>query len=77
MVRVEWFSESETNPMNATAIDNNTGTEYNLLGDTLEALATQAKALADNGCELGSVRVLRDNGEIVGWVHGDGTWRYA
>ena len=49
MDRVEWFSESETNPMNATAIDNNTGTEYNLSGDTLEALATQAKALADNG----------------------------
>mgnify|MGYP003436687654 FL=1 len=63
--------------MNATAIDNNTGTEYNLSGDTLEALATQAKALADNGCDLDSVRVLQDNGEIVGWVHGDGTWRYA
>ena len=63
--------------MNATAIDNNTGTEYNLSGATLEALATQAKALADNGCDLDSVRVLQDNGEIVGWVHGDGTWRYA
>ena len=63
--------------MNATAIDNNTGTEYDLSGDTLEALATQAKELEDNGCDLRSIRVLQDNGEIVGWVHGDGTWRYA
>ena len=63
--------------MNATAIDNKTGTEDSRSGDTLGALATQAKALVDNGCELGSVRVLQDNGEIVGWVHGDGTWRYA
>ena len=63
--------------MNATMIDNNTGTPYDLFGDTLESLATQAKDLTDSGCDLGSARVLKDNGEIIGWVHGEGTWRYA
>ena len=63
--------------LNTTAIDNNTGTSYDLFGNTLESLAAQAKEQTDNGCDLGSMRVLQENGEIVGWVHGDGTWRYA
>lgn len=63
--------------MNATAIDNNTGTEYELTGETLESLAAEAKALTDNGCEISTVKVYADNGERIGWLNGDGTWRYA
>jgi hypothetical protein len=63
--------------MTHTMIDENTGTPYDLTGETLQAIADQAKALTENGCDLSGGKIYKDNGELVGFVSGDGTWRYA
>lgn len=63
--------------MTHTMTDQNTGTSYDLTGDTLQEIAEQAKALTENGCDLSGIKVCKDNGELVGFVRGDGTWRYA
>lgn len=53
------------------------GNKVTAAGDTLQEIADQAKALTDNGCALSGNKVCKDNGELVGFVRGDGTWRYA
>lgn len=63
--------------MTHTMTDENTGTMYELTGDTLQEIAEQAKALTENGCDLSGGKVYKANGEVVGFVSGDGTWRYA
>ena len=47
-----------------TMTDENTGTMYELTGDTLQEIADQAKALTDNGCALSGNKVCKDNGEL-------------
>lgn len=63
--------------MTHTMTDENTGTMYELTGDNLQSIADQAKALTDNGCDLSGNKVYKFNGELAGFVSGDGTWRYA
>lgn len=63
--------------MTTTMADENTGNKYELTGDTLQEIADQAKALTENGCDLSGNKVRKDNGELVGFVSGDGTWRYV
>ena len=49
------------------------GNTFDLFGDSLSELAEQCKER--NANPTGPVRL--DNGEIVGWINGDGTWRYV
>lgn len=49
------------------------GNTFELFGDSLSELSEQCK---ERGAEpTGPVRL--DNGEIVGWISGDGSWRHA
>ncbi len=63
--------------MTHTMTDQNTGTSYDLTGDTLQEIAEQAKALTENRCDLSGCKVYKANGPVVRFVSGDGTWRYA
>lgn len=63
--------------MHATMIDGNTGHEHTFSGDNLEEIAAQARAESEAGAELSRGEVRKMNGELVGWVHGDGNYRYA
>ena len=63
--------------MHATMIDANTGHEHSFSGDNLEEIAAQARAESKAGAELARGEVRKQNGELIGWVHGDGNYRYA
>lgn len=54
--------------------DNVDGNEITIDGSSLEELAQQfAKSEPRND----SAKVENEQGFTVGWVHADGTWRYA
>lgn len=63
--------------LTVTMTDNHTGVEHEFNGDSLQELASQAEAATAGGADLTRGEVRKDNGELVGWVHGDGQWRYA
>lgn len=61
--------------MHATMIDANTGHEHTFSGENLEEIAAQACAESDAALSRGEIR--KQNGELIGWVYGDGNYRYA
>lgn len=63
--------------MHATMIDANTGHEHTFSGENLEEIAAQACAESEAGAALSRGEVRKGNGELIGWVHGDGEYRYA
>lgn len=75
--RIELVVSANKTQLAVTMTDNHTGVEHEFNGDSLQELASQAEAATAGGADLTRGVVRKDNGELVGWVHGDGQWRYA